>query len=294
MRLPFLLLVATVLSSARSLHRPAIPAELIRRDDDLKIQTTCRWTNCGEGCPAGFTPVLRADGNRGEVMWDHTHCYEQGMQTFCCPGVSTEWPTCRWSGHKNSGKCQPGCPAGEVEVGTLNFGCKSGHQSACCTHSYAVAAYGQCGWVVTGGLFCSLPSSPGGHSAAPCPDSHPQFIFSAKAGFGGEVPCVLGELFYYIPPSRQPLTPVGEKNYCCTSETKLWKNCGWHNKETSRFPQDVCEPSCPKNQVLLGMQKGECSEGEAAYCCEGLVESHPNLAPNWQPLLESFQQNLNL
>lgn len=127
------------------------------------------------------------------MMWDHTHCGEKGMQYFCCPS-NIDTPTCTWRGHKNSGRCKPGCNSGEVEVGSLRMGCKTGHQTACCTSVTAVEAYGQCKWVGKDPL-CSIadPRSRDRSSHADCPESHPHFIFAASAGFGGETMCDTGD-----------------------------------------------------------------------------------------------------
>lgn len=106
-------------------YRPMVAPEL------------CRWSGCYDGCPSGFKAVPR-DGY-DEVMMDATVCHgdsapNRGVSVFCCPSEHM-MPTCAWRGHKNSGKCSPGCNDGEVEVGTLSLGCKKNYQSACCTWS---------------------------------------------------------------------------------------------------------------------------------------------------------------
>ena len=121
-----------------------------------------------------------------------THCRDRGVQTFCCTGVPFSRPTCRWRGHRNSGHCKPGCNSDEAEVGTLNVGCKTAHQSACCTLTPSVAAYGECKWSGSAPL-CSADPKSSEPSRAACPDLHTHFIFAASASFGGEKLCDTGQ-----------------------------------------------------------------------------------------------------
>ena len=116
-----------------------------RNDDDMLTDRTCRWSNCGSNCPSGFSAVARSDGAPSEMMWDHTHCNGNGNSVFCCSS-NVQQPTCKWRGHKKSGKCDGACIAGEAEVWSLKYGCKSGHQSACCSSTPSVAAYRDCRW----------------------------------------------------------------------------------------------------------------------------------------------------
>lgn len=51
----------------------------------------CQWTNCGDGCPSGFTTVVRDDG---QIMLDSTQCIpgSNQNQVLCCP-TWTDVPT---------------------------------------------------------------------------------------------------------------------------------------------------------------------------------------------------------
>jgi hypothetical protein len=90
---------------------------------------------------------------------------------------------------------EPDCKGTEAEVGTLKFGCKTGHQSACWnSYSMGTKLYGYCKWVGTAPR-CSIANpEDGGPSYAECPKSHPHFIFSSSAGFGGEKSCETSKL----------------------------------------------------------------------------------------------------
>jgi chitinase len=135
-------------------------------------------------CPSGFSAVARSNGAPGEMMWDHTHCSGNGNSVFCCPSNVAQ-PTCRWRGHKKSGKCDGACIAGETEVWNLKYGCKSGHQSACCSVTPSVAAYRDCRW--EGDEPNCADESDGGHRK--CSAQYPYRVVSARAGFGGENEC---------------------------------------------------------------------------------------------------------
>ncbi|RAR12571.1 glycosylhydrolase family 18-9 [Stemphylium lycopersici] len=224
MHLPWLILAAAPLCMSLTLQRSIVPAALLPRDgyEELETKNTCRWTRCEYGCGAGFEKVIREGGYPGEVMTDHSD---------------------------------------EAEVGTLNVGCKTAHQSACCTLTPSVAAYGQCKWSGSAPL-CSADPTSSKPSRAACPDSHPHFIFASSAGFGGEKPC-----------------DTGAKSYCCKTEVKPWTNCAWYDKETDAFSHGICEASCPLDSILLGMQKGKCEKGESAYCCGGPASLPPPPPP---------------
>ncbi|KAH7074052.1 hypothetical protein FB567DRAFT_553547 [Paraphoma chrysanthemicola] len=268
---PILLIIHYVLSAT-----VPFPATLNQRSlDHLTVENTCRWTNCDEPCPTGFSMVSRQGGAKHEMLWDHNHCGDKGMQYFCCPD-NADRPLCNWRGHNNSGKCKAGCKKGEVEVGTLRTGCKTGFQSACCTLVTAVEAYGE------------YPRSRDRSSHAACPRSHPRFLFAASAGFGGEMKC-----------------DSGAKSFCCTSEVRPFTNCKWHQKATHLRLDGVCEASCPVGQIKLGMQRGSCPAGEEAYCCEGPPRPSPTPSPSpspppsppppsFGPQLREFQLNLQL
>jgi hypothetical protein len=159
--------------------------------DAMTTDITCRWSNCGEMCPVGFVSVPRKGGKKGEMMWDGSRCNGRGLSRLCCPSNQPQ-PTCRWAGHSNSGHCTPGCAGAEVEVWSISVGCKSGHQSACCTTSTSSnQAYDNCRWEGTS------PRCWGDSTYHPwevCSADWPNTAIESKAGFGGEEECKAGML----------------------------------------------------------------------------------------------------
>ncbi|RAH42220.1 glycoside hydrolase, partial [Aspergillus brunneoviolaceus CBS 621.78] len=222
---------------------------------DLETTTTtttrdtlsqCRWTNCGDECPSGFKEVPR-DGTK-LTMTDTTGCSPSREHKFCCPASDTDFPTCRWRGFHNTGFCTAGCKDGETEVGSLSEGCRTSHQSACCTVTSSTKAYSKCKWVGS-----SPPcASPGKNHT--CPDDYPHFLFADSNGAGGEQTC-----------------SSGRKSYCCTEIPDEFTDCKWYNKETTVIGPEsyYCETSCPTNYIRLGMEAGSCGYNMQAYCCGG-------------------------
>lgn len=151
----------------------------------LDIKKTCRWSNCDSNCEPGFIPVQR-QGYK-EHLLDDTHCGKHGLSVFCCPQDLPQ-PLCSWKGHKKSGRCEPGCGKGEVEVGTLGAGCRFRHQTACCSLGPAVEAYGQCMW--HGESPICRDKNPHRQS---CSKEYPVFMFAASLGFGGDKKCDSGK-----------------------------------------------------------------------------------------------------
>jgi chitinase len=185
----FLLLLAASHSLARSI---AIPAELLTRGiepiDAMIADNTCEWSNCGEPCNVGFVAVPRTGGERGEMMQDATLCGDHGLSLFCCPSNAPQ-PTCRWRGHHNTGKCTGGCHRGEAEVWTINAGCNSGYQSACCTTTTTgIEAYDYCRWEGTAPKCWASFVGP----ERICSAEYPTRAISSPAGFGGERMCSQG------------------------------------------------------------------------------------------------------
>ncbi|KAL4756308.1 uncharacterized protein BDW70DRAFT_164611 [Aspergillus foveolatus] len=82
----------------------------------------CRFINCGEVCPSGYTVIKRGD-ETSQLMLDSTECPPgaKQTQTLCCP-TSSDVPTCQWRGFHNNGKCTGGCNDDEAEVGTTGAG----------------------------------------------------------------------------------------------------------------------------------------------------------------------------
>ncbi|KAG4412339.1 hypothetical protein IFR04_014518 [Cadophora malorum] len=118
-------------------------------DTTVTSYAQCKWTNCAENCPAGWSRVLRQDsGARGtEYLVNQFACDGIGVHQFCCP--PSQNPTCGWYTHHN-GKCDPTCPTGTVEVGSNSMYCNNyKYQAACCivsTDLFVMKLYNQCSW----------------------------------------------------------------------------------------------------------------------------------------------------
>jgi hypothetical protein len=168
-----------------------------RNIDAMIVDITCRWSNCGEICSIGFVLVPRKGGAKGEMMWDHSQCNGRGISRLCCPSNQPQ-PTCLWRGHNNNGKCKSGCHGGEVEIWSIGVGCKSGHQSACCTtNTPSIEAYDNCRW--EGDAPNCWPTS--WKPEPMCSSLYPHPAIEADAGFGGETQCKQGTLHGAMPMS---------------------------------------------------------------------------------------------
>lgn len=220
----------------------------------------CRWTNCGETCPNGFTTIVRDDSKK-QIMLDSTECPPGAgqSQTLCCP-TSTDVPTCQWRGF-NGGKCKGGCDDGEAEVGTVTSGCRSGYQSACCTTTDSTKPYSQCAWTVD----CL------GADDDTCPEGFSNLFVSSRDGWGGRSSC----------------GGTKKRNYCCTTDSTstlpdAFQDCDWYGHETTFVNTAWCSDSCPSGAIRVAEQsintlmgnnnKGhttDCFGGNEAYCCKG-------------------------
>lgn len=233
-------------------------------DSDTPSQDSyCRWTNCGETCPNGFTSIVR-DDNKKQLMLDSTECPTGAgqTQTLCCP-TSTDVPTCRWRGF-NGGKCKGGCNDGEAEVGTVSSGCRSGYQSACCTVTSSTQPYSECAW--TSDCYDADDET--------CPDGYPDFVVGSRDGWGGRPSCSNSNK---------------KKNYCCTAGSTVpdaFQNCDWYGHETTFTNTAYCSDSCPSgairvaeqsiNTIMGNSKKGhttDCYLGNEAYCCKGATST---------------------
>ena len=210
----------------------------------------CRWSSCFEGCPSGFKEVQR-DGHK-EIMMDTNICNDQGhgFARLCCPS-SHPLPTCTWRGHRNSGKCKPGCENGEVEVGSLSLGCKSGYQSACCTSSDVTKAYGECLWT-------DCLDNDDAKSA--CKNT----MATSAQGWGGHKSCKTGKT----------------RALCCPEEppAPFATTCKWVPKNghlSGGGLDNICEGACPQDAVKLSLSLGfhevpgrkTACYGYNAFCC---------------------------
>ncbi|EFZ04198.1 glycoside hydrolase family 18 protein [Metarhizium robertsii ARSEF 23] len=201
---------AQALASVLGRKKLELPNFAIRAkvEDSPDLESkTCRWTSCYEGCPSGFKEVQR-DGHE-EIMLDTTPCFGKGhgFSRLCCP-TSFKSPTCTWRGHRNTGKCKPGCNDFELEVGSLDVGCRSGYQSACCSDTLVTSLYSSCVW--TG---CTNK----GQDA--CTGNNPHFLTSSSIGSGGMKSCDKGEKRSLCCISPPPYD--GDLAFCCTEPKKL-------------------------------------------------------------------------
>ncbi|KAK0391598.1 hypothetical protein NLU13_1098 [Sarocladium strictum] len=213
----------------------------------------CRWTSCFEGCPAGFKEVQR-DGHK-EIMMNREQCsqttsYSQvGFVRLCCPSDHKQ-PTCTWRGHRNSGNCKPGCNDDEVELGSVQGGCKKNYQSACCTKSAVTEAYGECFWTD-----CIEEDT----AKNICGD---RFMASSPQGWGGQKYCKKGKT----------------RSLCCSEPPPAAFNtkCKWYAKVghlKGGGLDALCEGACPDDHVLLARTlasfegKREMCYGDSAFCC---------------------------
>lgn len=244
----------------------------------------CRFINCGEICPSGFTTISRAD-ETSQLMLDSTECLPASgqTQTLCCP-TSTDIPVCQWRGFHNSGYCQPGCNSDEAEVGSTSAGCSSGYQSACCTITSSTAPWTSCQWTT------------GCESDNTCPSGYSNFVVGSRDGWGGFPSCTQGTSY----------------NYCCSgSIPDAFTNCAWNGHVVPLAWSQLCSDACPAGQIRIAEEAistfwagtniantPDCSIGNEAYCCAGPPGLNPR-GPNpaspqtqdgleFESLLESF------
>ncbi|KAJ5663807.1 glycoside hydrolase family 18 protein [Penicillium longicatenatum] len=252
-----------------------LPLSIVDKTSSTSSESTqgsyCRFVNCGDTCPNGFSTIVR-DDNKKQLMLDSTECppgYE-GTQTLCCPTSST-LPTCRWRGF-NGGKCKGGCESGEAEVGTITAGCRSGYQSACCTIEDSTKPWSECAW----GDSCESDDT--------CPSGYDKFVVGSRQGWGGRKSC------------------SGSKNYnyCCKdSIPDPFTNCAWTGHEVTFTNTEYCSDACPSGSIriaeesiitIFGNDKtahtSNCYYGMEAYCCNGTTTT-TSVVPRSSP--DTFQ-----
>jgi chitinase len=217
----------------------------------------CRFINCGETCPNGFTTIVR-DDDKGQIVLDSTECLSPSdVQTLCCP-TSTEVPRCQWRGFHNSGHCNGGCNSGEAELGTINAGCSSGYQSACCAITASTTPWANCQW------------TSGCESDNTCPSGYSNYVAGSRNGWGGLSACNEGENY----------------NYCCAgSVPDPFTNCDWHGGVAPQPPNSrLCSDACPSGSIRIAEEQvllmwgynqqprntdSDCVWGHEALCCSG-------------------------
>jgi hypothetical protein len=232
--------------------------------DDGLIETVtkhpqCKWTNCGEMCPANWIRMKRKDkeARDDEYMVDGSYCSE-GVHQLCCPPEGGT-PECGWYQH-NNGKCDPTCPDGTVEVGSLKKHCNnSQYQAACCTTGgKSMDLHNQCSWT-------EHPDCKEGECSSGTDE-----VARSATGSGGAV-CSINNWDFPADINGQ------ERKFCCDQEDdKKWADCQWYNSiGPGEGDDDFCRSGCPSDRVRVAMdgvwlKKNDfngCSRGARSKCC---------------------------
>jgi GH18 family chitinase len=233
----------------------------------------CKWSNCGEFCPAGWQMVMRDDKwatKENELMLDDTACTSPHDRRLCCPPSETV-PTCGWYSF-NGGKCKGSCPTGYREVGSNQNGCRHGYQAACCTMGdsnqkllNATRLYESCDWaeapMCRDGI-CTFAGSP-----------WPTEFVESTTGSGAAV-CNIQDADL----DKATIT-IQKRKYCCdTSDIRsTWGQCTWRSDiESFGTKGQFCKSGCKSNEIKVAMEGGEdCYKngGAKSYCCTGLYET---------------------
>lgn len=236
----------------------------------------CKWTNCGEGCPSGWTPVPRGDpgARKNELMLDTGGCLIEGQfHVFCCP-PDTKMPACGWYTH-NNGRCDGTCPRNMVEVGSNGEYCnghnfdKKNFQAACCTtETKNMALYDRCLWGDC--PHCDYYK---------CPPRNSDIIAASPDG-SGAANC------YGIDWKTRE-----ERKYCCDTshENMKWENCTWEDQystgDFTHIPKKVgskfCLSNCPSDKVRVAMDHDSgcfSMTGHRARCCLPKYTTKVNVA----------------
>jgi GH18 family chitinase len=218
----------------------------------------CKWTNCGQTCPAGWQPAPRLDKNakKDELMLDGTGC-DGDLHTLCCPEEAMA--TCGWYIHTNS-FCDYRCPRDFVEVGSTDGGCHSGYQAACCRvtsnpiHAWTLSSmelWSQCEWL---GDRAALKKDP--ECGLLCPSEQKMTVLRSLEG-SGAVTC-----------EEQTARP-----FCCKDEDQSpanhWIGGKWEGYQGT--DRDRCSSDCAWDLYRLGMmQGGPCEDkpGAMAFCSQ--------------------------
>ncbi|KAL4875746.1 hypothetical protein BJY04DRAFT_223740 [Aspergillus karnatakaensis] len=274
----------------RKVKAIALPA----LSDDLetqKVHKQCKWTDCGKGCPAGWSFVSRSGGHEG--MIDHSGCPDGYDHYFCCPSDSKQ-PTCGWYGHRN-GKCngRDNCPAGTIEIGSNSQHCNNNdYQAACCTYDDipSLALFSQCAWGES--PKCDLGSCSGST----------ELVANSSTGSGGDY-CRYDTFRYTLTGQEATYHP---RKYCCDQiEDTKWEDCEWHgmygsmivNEDTSL--DGYCWSNCPHDTVRVALEtRNDCDAGDGgrAMCCTPkhvttLHRPYNEAETRMEQLVEEFMDN---
>ncbi|RDW64378.1 uncharacterized protein DSM5745_09789 [Aspergillus mulundensis] len=228
------------------------------------VYPQCKWTNCWENCPAGWTLVQRTDDDAGDNqgMVDHTGCQKGTDHFFCCP-PDAEVPKCGWYGHRN-GKCngKDNCPSGMLEVGSNTEHCENNnYQAACCTYDTpSMKLYSQCKW----------GQSPDCDKGT-CSNS---LVANSSTGTGGDY-CSYRK---YWEDAVGNYATYQERKYCCDQEdNSKWEDCEWYDSygllriAEGTDLENYCWSNCPSDTVRVAMETRngcEAADGGRVRCCK--------------------------
>ncbi|PYH88797.1 glycoside hydrolase, partial [Aspergillus ellipticus CBS 707.79] len=256
--------LATALGHSLSINTTTgLPTDLLSDKSTTTVSTQsdyCRFINCGEVCPSGFSEIVRED-KKTQIMLDSTECLpgSKQTQTLCCP-TSSELPTCRWRGFHNSGKCKGGCESNEAEVGTITAGCHSGYQSACCTITDSTEPWSECAWTEK----CEKEET--------CPSGYDHFVVESRQGWGGRKSCSGDKNYYYC--CKGSAVPDAFTNCKWTGHEVVYPNAAWCTDACASGSIRIAEESI---DVMFGHKKKAhtegCLWGNEAYCCAGTTKT---------------------
>ncbi|KAI9038720.1 uncharacterized protein KD926_010455 [Aspergillus affinis] len=221
---------------AKVSNRRAIAQRQVEDQDhstDTIEYDTCKWSNCGEPCPAKWKMVGRDDEWRNDkdgYMLDTTGCNGAGVRSWCCP--PTKLPKCGWYSFEN-GHCHAQCPDG---------------RAACCTTEdddgnelMNMVLYNAMKWG-------DSPSCDLGACGAKGTDT-PDVLVESATGSGGSY-CLPGDVYKDGVFPKQQLT-----------ERKLWTS------------GQRCWSGCPEDTVRVAMDtyNEDCyAHGGKAFCCNAI------------------------
>ncbi|KAL4744802.1 hypothetical protein BDW72DRAFT_199248 [Aspergillus terricola var. indicus] len=262
-------------------------------EDDVQTHTVneqCKWTNCLDGCPSGWTHVRRSDdGSNGEAFIDHNDCPKGKDHFFCCPPDSPV-PTCGWYHHRN-GNCngKDNCPAGMLEVGSNKNHCNSpttNYEVACCTYEDipSMRLYDQCDW--NSGMGCD-------HE--PCASGMPQ-VANSSTGSGGH--------FCRYRKSWQDwagtYVEYQDRKYCCQQEENVeWVDCESHDAHGTLWltegedMSNYCWSNCPGDSVRVSLHVTyPCDGGGRVDCCKPKYLTLNDHDAEWSDEMKELEQSL--
>ncbi|KAJ5553988.1 glycoside hydrolase [Penicillium frequentans] len=267
-------------------------------DDDTYITKVedhlqCKWSNCGEYCPSGWTMMTRDDQwntAKNEIMLDSTACTSPHARRLCCPPSETK-PSCGWYSFKG-GACHGECPDGYSEVGSLGTGCRSGYQAACCTTENtgkkllnSTRLYETCAWSNSPDCYsgkCTFAGS-----------AWPTDFVESTTGSGAAL-CYAGVSYdenYHFSWSSQ------FRKYCCdtSNANTTWGTCTWRNDYASVGTSGkTCMSGCHDNEIRVAMEQNlEChgkGGGAKSYCCTGTYKTTTQVL---NPTLLGYEADLS-